>query len=186
MFIPSRLRFHYENLLRQDLLLKLNYANIMEVPRLCKIIVVPKAPSDLIRNVELAMEIVCGQKFIQTQSRDSTGKSFRFNKFVSNQESKRDTGYVTYLARSTLRGHSMYNFLEKLVTIISFYDYPVKIQKNSIQLSMATSLLRLFPEIQNHFEIFEHIRGFDVTIVTSANTQDETFILWSGFLQKEV
>jgi ribosomal protein L5 len=47
------------------------------------------------------------------------------------------------------------------------------------------SLLRLFPEIQNHFEIFEHIRGFDITIVTSANTQDETFILWSGFLQKE-
>jgi ribosomal protein L5 len=80
----------------------------------------------------------------------------------------------------------MYNFLEKLITIISFYDYSVKIQKNSIQLSMATSLLRLFPEIQNHFEIFEHIRGFDVTIVTSAKTQDETFILWSGFLQKEV
>jgi ribosomal protein L5 len=51
---------------------------------------------------------------------------------------------------------------------------------------MAMSLLRLFPEIQNHFEIFEHIRGFDITIVTSANTQDETFILWSGFLQKEV
>jgi ribosomal protein L5 len=40
MFTPNRLRFHYENLLRQDLLLKLNYANIMEVPRLCKIIVV--------------------------------------------------------------------------------------------------------------------------------------------------
>ena len=78
----------------------------------------------------------------------------------------------------------MYNFLEKLVTIISFYDYPVKIRKNSIQLSMATSLLRLFPEIQDHFEIFEHIRGFDVTIVTSANTQDETVILWIGFLQK--
>jgi hypothetical protein len=33
--------------------------------------------------------------------------------------------------------HTMYNFLEKLVTIISFYDYPVKIQRNSIQLSMA-------------------------------------------------
>jgi ribosomal protein L5 len=176
MFTPNRLRFHYENLLRQDLLLKFNYANIMEVPRLCKII----------KNVKLAMEIVCGQKFIQTRSRDSTGKSFRFNKFILNRELKKDTGYVTYLARSTLRGHTMYNFLEKLITIISFYDYSVKIQKNSIQLSMATSLLRLFPEIQNHFEIFEHIRGFDVTIVTSAKTQDETFILWSGFLQKEV
>ena len=31
MFTPNRLRFHYENLLRQDLLLKFNYANIMEV-----------------------------------------------------------------------------------------------------------------------------------------------------------
>nr|QIA60570.1 ribosomal protein L5 [Odontoschisma grosseverrucosum] len=186
MFSPNRLEFHYDQVIRPDLLLKIDYENIMEVPRLCKIIVVPKAPSSFIKNVKLAMEIVCGQKFIQTRGRGSTGKSFRFNKFVLNQESKRDTGYVTYLARSTLRGHIMYNFLEKLVTIISFYDYPVKIRKNSIRLSIATSLLRLFPEIQDHFEIFEHIRGFDVTIVTSANTQDETVILWSGFLQKEV
>jgi hypothetical protein len=37
--------------------------NIMEVPRLCKIIVVPKAPSNLIRKVKLAMEIICSQKF---------------------------------------------------------------------------------------------------------------------------
>ena len=51
MFTPNRLRFHYENLLRQDSLLKLNYANIMEVPRLCKIIIVPKAPSNLIKNI---------------------------------------------------------------------------------------------------------------------------------------
>ncbi len=35
----------------------------MEVPRLCKIIVVPKAPFNLIINVKLAMEIICGQKF---------------------------------------------------------------------------------------------------------------------------
>jgi hypothetical protein len=63
MFIPNRLHFHYENLLHQDLLLKLNYANIMEVHILCKIIVVPKAPSNLIRNVKLTMEIICSQKF---------------------------------------------------------------------------------------------------------------------------
>lgn len=37
-----------------------------------------------------------------------------------------------------------------------------------------------------HDEIVMKIRGSDVTIVTSAKTQDETFILWSGFLQKEV
>lgn len=33
MFTPNRLRFHYENLLRQDMLLKLNYAKIMEIHR---------------------------------------------------------------------------------------------------------------------------------------------------------
>ncbi len=141
MFTPNRLCFHYENLLRQDLLLKLNYANIMEVPRLCKIIVVPKAPYNLIRNVKLTMEIICSQKFTPTQNRNSIGRSSQFNKFVLNRKSKKNTEYVTYLARSTLRGHTTYNFLEKLVTIISLYDYPVKIQRNSIQLSMAMSLL---------------------------------------------
>nr|YP_009674911.1 ribosomal protein L5 [Haplomitrium hookeri]QDE12944.1 ribosomal protein L5 [Haplomitrium hookeri] len=186
MFSPNRLEFHHNQVIRPDLLPKMNYGNIMEVPRLCKIIVVPKAPSNFVKNVKLAMEIVCGQRFIQTRSGGPTGKSFRFNKFVLNQESKRDTGYVTYLAQSTPRGHITYNFSEKLVTIISFYDYPVKIQKNPIQLSMATSLLRLLPDIQDHFEIFEHIRGSDATIATPANTQDETVIPWSGFLQKEV
>jgi hypothetical protein len=63
MFIPNRLHFRYENLLRQDLLLKFNYANVMEISSLCKIIVVPKAPSNLIRNVKLVMEIICSQKF---------------------------------------------------------------------------------------------------------------------------
>nr|YP_010745437.1 ribosomal protein subunit L5 [Rhododendron decorum]WEU53232.1 ribosomal protein subunit L5 [Rhododendron decorum] len=75
------LHFHYEDVLRQDLLLKLNYANVMEVPGLCKIRVVPKAaPSALImKKGKLAMEISCGQKLIQTQ-RASTGKSFRSNR----------------------------------------------------------------------------------------------------------
>jgi ribosomal protein L5 len=150
MFLPNRLCFHYKNFLRQDLLLKLNYANIMKDPRLCKIIIGPKAPSNLIKIIKLAIEIVCGQKFIRTRSRDLIGKSFRFNKFILTRESKTNIGYVTYLAQSTLRGHTMYNFLEKLITIISFYDYPVKVQKSSIQLSMPTSLLQLFPEIQNH------------------------------------
>ncbi|KAK8628891.1 hypothetical protein V6N13_009471 [Hibiscus sabdariffa] len=38
-------------------------------------------------------------------------------------------------------------------------------------------------ELEDHFEVFEHIRGFNVTIVTSANAQDETLPPWSGFLQ---
>lgn len=178
------LHFHYEDVSRQDLLLKLNYANVMEVPGLCEIRVVPKAaPSDfIIQNGKLAMEISCGQKLIQTH-RGSTGKSFRSNPFLG---SNKDKGYVNDLARqSTLRGHGMSNFLVRISTVMSLLDYPVEIRENSIQFSMETEFCEFSPELEDHFEIFEHIRGFNVTIVTSANTQDETLLLWSGFLQKD-
>lgn len=174
------LYFHYEDVLRQDLLLKLNHANVMEVPGLCEIRVVPKAPYDfIIKNGKLAMEISCGQKFIQTQ-RGSTGKSFRSN-LGSNKK-----GYVSDLARqSTLRGHGMSNFLVRILTVMSLLDSPVEIRENSIQFSMETEFCEFSPELEDHFEILEHIRGFNVTIVTSANTQDETLLLWSGFFQKD-
>ncbi|KAJ8435500.1 hypothetical protein Cgig2_010047 [Carnegiea gigantea] len=128
------------------------------------------------------MEIPCGQKLIQTH-RGSTGKSFRSNPFLG---SNKDKGYVNDLARqSTLRGHGMSNFLVRISTVMSLLDYLVEIRENSIQFSMETEFCEFSPELEDHFEIFEHIRGFNVTIVTSANTQDETLLPWSGFLQKD-
>lgn len=172
------LNFHYEDVLRQDLLLKLNYANVMEVPGLCEIRLVP---SFRIKNGKLAMEILCGQRFIQ-QKRDpffKAGKSFRSG-------DEKDTGYVSDFARqSTLRGHGMSHFLVRISTVMSLLDSPVEIRENSIQFSMETEFCEFSPELEDHFEIFEHIRGFNVTIVTSAKTKDETLLLWSGFLQKD-
>jgi ribosomal protein L5 len=99
---------------------------------------------------------------------------------------KKDKGYVSDLARqSTLRGHGMSNFLVRILTVMSLLDSPVEIRENSIQFSMETEFCEFSPELEDHFEIFEHIRGFNVTIVTSANTQYETLLLWSGFLQKD-
>lgn len=180
------LHFHYEDVLRQDLLLKLNYANVMEVPGLCEIRLVPKAASDFrIKYGKLAMEISCGQRFIQTQRGPyfQAGKSFRSNPFLG---SEKDTGYVSDFARqSALRGHGMSNFLVRILTVMSMLDSPVEIRENSIQFSMETEFCEFSPELEDHFEIFEHIRGFNVTIVTSANTKDETLLLWSGFLLKD-
>ncbi|XP_057997519.1 60S ribosomal protein L5, mitochondrial-like [Hevea brasiliensis] len=177
------LYFHYEDVSRQDPLLKPNHANVMEVPGLCEIRVVPKAPYDfIIKNGKLAMEIPCGQKFIQTQ-RGSTGKSFRSNPFLGSNKDKK--GYVSDLARqSTLRGHGMSNFSVRISTVMSLLDSPVEIRENSIQFSMETEFCEFSPELEDHFEILEHIRGFNVTIVTSANTQDETLPPWSGFFKK--
>ncbi|CAN6440323.1 unnamed protein product [Victoria cruziana] len=155
------LHFHYEDVSRQDPLLKPNHANVMEVPRSCEIRVVPKpfAPSSFgSQNGKLAMEISCGQRFVQTQ-RSSTGKSFRSNPFLG---SDKERVTVNDLARqSTLRWHFQSNFFDQ-------------------NLNSNVSVI-----FSDHFEIFEHIRGFHVTIVTLANTQDETLPLWSGFFQKE-
>uniref|UniRef100_M1D765 Ribosomal protein L5 n=2 Tax=Solanum tuberosum TaxID=4113 RepID=M1D765_SOLTU len=68
---------------------------------------------------------------------------------------------------------------------MSLLDSPLEIRERSIQFSMETEFGEFSPELEDHFEIFEHIRGFKVTIVTSANTQDETLPPWSGFLQKD-
>ncbi|XP_021749644.1 uncharacterized protein LOC110715378 [Chenopodium quinoa] len=77
------------------------------------------------------------------------------------------------------------NLCRELSTVMSLLDSLVEIRENSIQFSMETEFCEFSPELEDHFEIFEHIRGFNVTIVTSANTQDETLLPWSGFLQKD-
>ncbi|KAK9169259.1 hypothetical protein Syun_001399 [Stephania yunnanensis] len=63
--------------------------------------------------------------------------------------------------------------------------FSIEIRENSIQFSMETEFCEFSQELEDHFEIFEHIRGFNVAIVTSANAQDETLPPWSGFLPKD-
>ncbi|KAI3900363.1 hypothetical protein MKW92_035698 [Papaver armeniacum] len=76
---------------------------------------------------------------------------------------EKDGGSVSDLSlNNSLRGQGMYHF--------------------SVIISIFCEFL---PELEDHFEIFEHIRGFNVTIVTSANTQDETLSSWSGFFQQD-
>ncbi|KAH7547135.1 hypothetical protein FEM48_Zijuj01G0277100 [Ziziphus jujuba var. spinosa] len=75
--------------------------------------------------------------------------------------------------------------LDTSCAIMPLLDSPVEIWKNSIQLLMETEFYKFSPELEDHFEIFKHIRGFNVAIVTSANTQDETLPPWSYFLQKD-
>ncbi|GJV66828.1 retrovirus-related pol polyprotein from transposon TNT 1-94 [Tanacetum coccineum] len=180
--VPINRATRFEN---KDSLLKPNHANVMEVPGSCKIKVVPKAtPSDfIIKNGKLAMKIPCGQKLKQTQ-RALTGKSFRSNPFLGSNKDKK--GYVSDLAwQSTLRGHGMSHFLVRISAVMSLLDFLVKIQERSIQFLMEMKFCKFSPKLEDHFEIFKHIRGFNVTIVTLANTQDETLPSWSGFFQKD-
>ena len=74
----NRIRYYYENILRYDLLLKLNYKNIMEVPQIRKIIIYAfRVPYNNVKNVSLALEIICGQKVFCTSLPDPAGQNLR-------------------------------------------------------------------------------------------------------------
>nr|UFH78293.1 ribosomal protein L5 [Chlorophytum comosum] len=189
------LHFHYEDVSRQDPLLKPNHANVMEVPGSCEIRLVPNSfgPSSFrIKFGKLAMEIPRGlnkRGFKKTKKGPyfQAGKSFRSNSFLG---SEKDRGYVSDFARQSapyrLRGHGMSHFLVRISTVMSMLDSPVEIRENPIQfINKETDFCEFSPELEDHFEIFEHIRGFNVTIVTSANTKDETLPPWSGFFLKD-
>jgi ribosomal protein L5 len=179
MMLP--LHFHYEDVLREDLLLKLNHTNIMEIPGLFEIRLVPKSASDFKPQIgNLAMEILCGQKFIQTEG-GPAGKSSRTNPlYGANQDA------AGGIARpSVLRGHGMYNFLVRMLTVMSMLDSKVEVKENTIKFFMETEFCEFSPELEDHFEIFEHMRGFNVTVVTSASTKEVTSLLWSGLMLKD-
>jgi ribosomal protein L5 len=72
----NRIRYYYENILRYDLLLKLNYDNIMQVPQICKIIILAyRVPYNNVKSVSLALEIICGQKVFCTILPDAIGST---------------------------------------------------------------------------------------------------------------
>ncbi|RWV97195.1 hypothetical protein BHE74_00049532 [Ensete ventricosum] len=181
------LHFHYEDVSRQDPLLKPNHANVMEVPGSFEIRLVPSSAAFMIPFSKFAMEMECGQRLIQKQrspySQAGKVKSFRSNPFWG---SEKDTAYVSYFERqSALRGLGMSHFMVRISMVMSTLDSTVEIRENPIKFSMETEFFEFSPELEEHLEIFEHIKGFNVTIFTSANTKDETLPLWSGFLLKD-
>jgi hypothetical protein len=218
----NRLRYHYEYILRQDLLLKFNYVNIMQVPRLCEIYIYSQVAFESIKNVSLALELLSGQKIQERGALDGK-KGYEFKPVstkgtrivsinrnnkgalknrlargaINKMNIRGDTrgsavstgGYGSTrlsLVETSLRGpHLMYNFLEKFITVIAFFDYTVQFQVNTILIQVG-SPIRLFPEIQNHFGFFENIQNIQVKVVTSALTEKETQLLWAGFIQKEL
>ncbi|CAL5067174.1 unnamed protein product [Urochloa decumbens] len=179
MMLP--LHFHYEDILRQDLLLKQNHANIMQVPGLYEVRLSPKAGSELRVPIgKLAMEILSGQRFKESETDpfSKARKSARNNPLMGRNQ---ETGSA-FARQTILRGHAMYNFLVRMLTVMSMLDARAEIRENTIKFFMETEFCEFSPELEDHFEIFEHIRGFNVTVVTSADTKDETSLLWSGFM----
>jgi len=86
----------------------------------------------------------------------------------------------------------MYNFLEKLISLPSLAqlesirsnDSKIQIQGKEVQITLSNREVRMFPEIQNHFEFFESLHTLQIKVITSARNEEETRLLWTGLQQK--
>lgn len=185
---------NFQNIVRSDLLLKNHCNNIMEIPKMTKVIVSSQVPAESVKQMILALEILCGQTpQIQTFAAHGLSASFSsvnsrsLGRSVQSRSNQNDT---TKMIRCCLRKKSMHNWIQKMITVFSFYDYTTfgaaSIHEDFIQLTLKPNFLRLFPEIQNQIELFFFIQTVNISIFTSARSVCETRLFWTSLLQKEI
>ncbi|MBX5464036.1 MAG: 50S ribosomal protein L5 [Clostridia bacterium] len=164
----NSLRERYLKEIRPGLQRRFGYRNIMEVPRLEKIVVnmgVGAATRDpkLLDGAVRDLAAITGQKPLVTKARKSVA-AFKVR-----------TG-MSIGAKVTLRGERMYDFLEKLVSVVlprvrDFHGVSPDAFDGRGNYSLGLREQLVFPEIE--YDKIDQIRGMDITLVTTARTDEE-------------
>ena len=167
---------HYRKTVVPKLKERFGYKNVMQVPKITKISVnmgVGEAMTDkkIIDNAAADLTKISGQKPQITRARKSVA--------VFKVRENWPIG-----CRVTLRGARMYEFLDRLINIAiprirDFRGLPSRSFDGRGNYSLGIKEQIIFPEID--FDKVDAIRGMDITIVTSARTNEEARALLEGF-----
>ena len=171
-----RMKAHYEATVRKALTEKFGYKNVMQVPRLEKVVInmgVGEAVNDR-KKVDSAMNdlmLIAGQKPVKTLARKSIA-SFKVREGMA------------LGTKVTLRGARMYEFLDRLVTIAlprvrDFRGLNAKSFDGRGNYAMGLKEHIVFPEID--YDKVDKVRGMDIVVCTTANNDDEARELLRGF-----
>ena len=172
----NRLKEKYEKTIVSDLMSKHNYKNVMEVPKLDKI-VVNIGCGDATTNSKLLeasmrdLELITGQKPVATKAKKSiAGFKLREGQAIG--------------CKVTLRGENMYNFLDKLISITlprvrDFRGISNKAFDGRGNYTLGLTEQLIFPEIE--YDDVVKVRGMDIVFVTTAKTNAEALDLLQGF-----
>ncbi|TDJ62839.1 MAG: 50S ribosomal protein L5 [Proteobacteria bacterium] len=174
--MATRLNELYNTTLKPKLKEQFGYSNDHQIPRLEKIVVnmgVGEGAQDS-KKVDFAvneMTLISGQKPVVCRARRS----------VANFKLREE---VPIGCKVTLRGERMYEFLDRLITVAlprvrDFRGLSPRSFDGRGNFALGLREQIVFPEI-NYDEIDE-IRGLDVVICTTANTDDEARELLRGF-----
>ena len=165
---PSRLRVRYGKEVVPALMKHFNYTNIMAVPKLEKI-VINMGLGEAIQNAKI-MDIasdelgrVSGQRPVVTKAKKS----------IANFKLRQD---MPIGAAVTLRGERMYEFFDRLTSVVlprvrDFRGLSTRSFDGRGNYTLGLRDQLIFPEID--YAKVEKIRGMNVTIVTTARTDDE-------------
>lgn len=168
----SRLEERYKNEVVPALMERFGYKNIMEVPKIEKVVVsmgVGDAVADS-RALDAAMEdlqIITGQKPMVTKARKSIAAfKLRAGMLVG--------------CKTTLRGERKWAFLDKLLSVAlprirDFRGVPAGALDGRGNYSLGIREQLIFPEID--YDKVEKVRGMNITIVTTAKTDEEAYEL---------
>jgi large subunit ribosomal protein L5 len=172
----ARLKAKYKSEIAPRLKEELGLANVMEVPRITKITLnmgVGEALGDkkVLENAVAEMEKISGQKAVITKARKSIA-AFKV----------RDGWPIG--CKVTLRSDRMYEFLDRLITIAiprirDFRGISPKSFDGRGNFAMGVTEQIIFPEI--NYDQVDALRGMDITITTTARTDDEGRALLRAF-----
>ena len=171
-----RIKEKYLNDIVPALKEKFQYASVMQVPKLTKIVVnkgigAAVADKKLVDQGVEELSLITGQKAVATKAKIA----------VSNFKLREG---MPIGAKVTLRGEKMYEFLDRLMTVAlprvrDFKGISDKGFDGRGNYTLGVTEQIIFPEIS--IEKVNRISGMDITFVTTANTDEEAFAVLKAF-----
>ena len=164
----SRLKELYYDEIVEALIKKFGYKNIMEVPKLDKIVInmgvgEAKDNAKVLENAVKDMETITGQKAVLTKAKNSVA-NFKIREGMA------------IGCKTTLRGEKMYEFLDRLVNLAlprvrDFRGVNPNAFDGRGNYALGIKEQFIFPEIE--YDKIDKTRGMDIIFVTTANTDEE-------------
>ena len=164
----SRLKELYKDEIAPTMVKKFGYKNVMEIPKLDKIVInmgvgEAKENAKLLEAAVKDMETITGQKAVLTKAKNSVA-NFKIREGMA------------IGCKTTLRGEKMYEFLDRLVNLAlprvrDFRGVNPNAFDGRGNYALGIKEQIIFPEIE--YDKVDKVRGMDIIFVTTAKTDEE-------------
>ena len=172
----SRLKEKYLNEIKDEMQKKFEYKNVMQIPKLDKIVInmgvgEAKENAKILDTAVKDLETITGQKAVVTRAKNS----------VANFKLREGQPIG---CKVTLRGERMYEFLDRLVNLAlprvrDFRGVNPNAFAGRGNYALGIKEQIIFPEIE--YDKVDKVRGMDIIFVTTANTDEEARELLAQF-----